>query len=77
MNKQTYYKMLFALLLKEVPSMEMIEEYINSPHVAPDNLLELTDWCAKHAKYDWMTGISIIDAVDDMYKDAAAEGNIK
>ena len=74
LKKVKYYQELFKLLLTEVPPEQMIEAYVTSPDTVQDNMLELADWCSKHAKLPWMDGLAIIDAVTDIFNDAAANG---
>ncbi len=36
----------------------------------------LQDWCSRHVKPEWLTGIGVMDAADSQIREAVANGNI-
>lgn len=40
------------------------------------HLLHLQDWCSDHARPEWATGISILEAAEDLVIDAVNNGSI-
>jgi hypothetical protein len=75
-KKFKVYKEVFSLLLNTVPPDDLIKGYTDSPRLAPENILELQNWCATEAKLEYLSGISIIDAADVIYKDLITDAEI-
>jgi len=66
-------KIVFGLLLNNIPTDDMILNYINEVSE------ELQAFCVNNLKpeIDWSTGIGIIDAANAIYFEAWANCNIK
>jgi hypothetical protein len=66
------YSQIFDLLLNKVPSEALIKYYIETGEHE-----EIQRFCVNEAKLIWVTGISILDAADNMVIDAIGNANIK
>jgi len=74
--KVKYYKQLFKLFLKKVPPTKLIEKYVNKTY-SREEFFEFQDFCSSNTKIEWVTGLSIIEAVERIYKDAIDNDNIQ
>jgi len=70
-----YSNQLLSLFLNKTPSKEIYDEYLSDE----DGHLVMQDFINANIKvnFNWMTGISIMEAVENMIEDAKSNGNIK
>lgn len=69
------YDQILSLFLNKVPNYEIYNEYFSDE----DGHLILRDFISSNIKeeFNWLTGISILESVENMIKDAIENGNIK
>ncbi len=79
-NKIKYYQQILQCFLTDAPDKELLRRYLlGRAYRTNDGCMELQDFIGMHLKKDllWVTGISIIDAADNIYDDALSNGNIE
>jgi hypothetical protein len=77
-TKKDYYLDIFGLLVNGKIPDEILDNYIND--VGEDSYTPLADYVSNNMRgeiMDWSTAIGIIEAVDHIYHEAIANGNIK
>lgn len=69
------YDQILSLFLNKVPDYEIYNEYFSDE----DGHLALQYFINSNIKeeFNWMTGLSILESVENMIKDAIENGNIK
>lgn len=70
-----YSNQILSLFLDKTPGKEIYDEYLSDE----DGHLVMQDFINSNIKssFNWMTGISILEAVENMIEDAKSNGNIK
>lgn len=64
-----------SCLLTQVPSEELIHKWYFE--IEDINSYTLQDFCAVHDKTGWMTGCSIIEAIETLIEEARDNTNLK
>ena len=74
-----YYKEIFGLFLNEIPSDDLIMygTSFDNEDYDEEKMTLLQDFCSYNTKIEWTTGVSIIEAAENMLEDAINNGNIK
>lgn len=64
-----------SCLLTQTPSEAIIRRWYNETECV--NSFTLQDFCAVHDKTGWMTGISIIEAIETLIEEGRDNTNLK